>query len=382
MVCFSKLFFKKIVLLFFTAILTFWAAGCGSENQKEKINLKFWHSIESPHNNQLLRQKIDEFEAANPGIKIVTDNIGAQDKAMPKIMNAMAAGRQPELLWMAPIYTGQMATSGKQLKSEIFFDDPEFNSSNTWEEFRKSSIKLTQKDNNRYGFLIPMGTREWTVWTWQTFLWQAGGGLRTESKRPVFGQPPGVKALQSWMDLKTKHEAAVFSAADTGYKTGMFLAGRVSIMINELWNVSVLKNQDRVDYGSFFLPDYKKRSTNIGGENLYIFKSNPEQEKAAWEFAKYIMSEDFQIDWSGYIPVNRKAAESTEYVKYLEENPFMETFVKLMKFGKSRPPVPEYSRISIIIGQGIERALYLTQSPGEALREANKKVEDLLTDGT
>ncbi|MGM0442183.1 MAG: ABC transporter substrate-binding protein [Elusimicrobiota bacterium] len=414
--------FKRTVIFLMLALLF---TGCQTgTHQKEEVTLRFWHSIENPKDNRLLRQKIAVFEDKNPGIKIKPENIGAQDRAMPKIITALSADREPELLWLAPVYTGKLAQSGKLLKAGKFLKDPQFNAGDiysnilesgkykgeiytlpfdtnnlaiyynkthfkeagikklprTWEEFRQAAIRLTQKDSNRYGFLIPMGTQEWTVWTWQTFLWQAGGSLLTDKNQPAFQRKPGIEALKFWVDLKEKDNAAIFSAADTGYKLDNFLSGRVSMMINGPWNYTLLKEQDEIDYGSFSLPKNKKRATNIGGENLYIFKSTEKKEEASRKFAKYVMSENFQTDWAiqtGYLPVNKKATQSQKYSRFLSDNPFMETFVKSMEFGKTRPGIPGYSRISRRIGRAIERALYQKQTPEEALKQAAEEVENL-----
>ncbi len=419
-----------MVKLFAVLSLVF-ISGCG-RGLSDRVVLRFWHGIESPENNRLLEKKVRLFEERNPDIKIELENIGAQDRAMPRIMTALSAGRQPDLLWFAPVYTGRIAESGKLFPAEKFIEkDTGFDPSKiyegildtgryngviytvpfetnclavyynkdhfqeagitelprTWEDLRDTAIKITEHSAEsdlieRFGMLIPLGTEEWTVWTWQTFLWQAGGDILDDTMTvPRFDSQEGIRALQYWIDLIHKYECAVFSERNAGYKLDPFLAGRVSMMINGPWNYPVLQQQDTVNYGSFPLPGDKKQATNIGGENLYIFRSTAPKEAAAWEFAKFIMSEEFQVEWAintGYLPVNRLAAESAEYRQFLEENPFIKTFVDSMEFGRARPPVKEYSRISDRIGRAIESALYLRVSPVEALRKAAQEAGDLL----
>ncbi|MFW6134333.1 MAG: ABC transporter substrate-binding protein [Elusimicrobiota bacterium] len=406
-------------------------SGCGKEKE-HKIEIRFWHGIESPENNQLLQKKVSEFEKRNPDIEIKMQNIGAQDKAMPKILTAISSDKEPELLWYAPVYTGRIAQSGKLVPAEEYFEqDPNFNPDNiyeglldsgrykgkiytvpfetnclgiyynkehfqqagidkiptSWQEFINVSKKLTiDKDKDgepeRYGFLLPLGIEEWTVWCWETFLWQAGGGILNQDKTaPEFHKTPGVQALKYWVDLKYKHKCAVLSSRNAGYKLDPFLSENVSMMINGPWNYPVLKQQESIKYGSFPLPGNKQKATNIGGENLYIFKSNAQKEEASWRFASFIMSEDFQVDWAiqtGYLPVNKRAAQSKKYQEFLNNNPFIRTFVQSMDFGRSRPPVKEYSRISDRIGKAIEKALYQKKTAEKALKEAAEQVKDLL----
>ena len=77
-----------ILVLLSTGAVFF--GGCRPVD-KQKIILSFWHGIENPENCRLFQKKISEFEKKNPHIKIETQNIGAQDKAMPKIVTAIAA---------------------------------------------------------------------------------------------------------------------------------------------------------------------------------------------------------------------------------------------------------------------------------------------------
>jgi multiple sugar transport system substrate-binding protein len=417
---------KKLLVL----ILIF-SSGCSKEGRKTVV-IRLWHGIESPQNNSLLEEKVREFENLNPGIKVELQNIGAQDKAMPKIVTAVSAGAQPELLWYAPAYTGRLAASGKLLSAQDFMEvDKSFNRDDiydgllksgfydgkiftvpfeanclgmyynkkhfrdagiekipeNWEEFMQTAVKLTvDADENgqpeRFGFLMPLGTEEWTVWTWQTFLWQAGGDIISrDGKELVFHESPGVNALQFWVDLVHKYKCAVFSARNAGYKIDPFISGKVSMMINGPWNYPVLSEQNEVEYGSFKLPMDERRSTNIGGENLFIFRSNPDKEEASWKFAKFVMSEKFQVDWAiktGYLPVSRRAAASDGYIDFLESNPFIKTYVDSMEFGMARPAIKNYSRISKRIGHAIEKALYRQMPPREALKEAYENSKDLL----
>ncbi|MGM0568985.1 MAG: ABC transporter substrate-binding protein [Elusimicrobiota bacterium] len=417
-----------LLLLLFFAII---GSGCQKQDDERTV-IRFWHGIESPENNRLLQKKVDTFEKRNPDIRIELQNIGAQDRAMPRIMTAMSADRQPELLWFAPVYTGRIAASGKLRPAETFFksdesfspgdiyegllDSGKYNGKiytvpfetnclavyynkdhfasagieqypKTWEELRSAAEKLSlqsdkDKEPERYGMLIPLGTQEWTVWSWQTFLWQAGGQILDESeKKPRFHLEEGIQALNFWIDMVHKDNSAVLSEPNAGYKIEPFLAEEVSMMINGPWNYPLLKDQEELNYGSFPLPKNKKQATNIGGENVFIFKSSPEKEAASWKFAKFIMSEEFQVEWAiqtGYLPVNKTAAESQRYEEFLDENPFIRTFVESMEFGKSRPAVEEYSRLSDRMGRALEKALHLREPPSEALKKAAEEAEDFL----
>ena len=232
-----------------------------------------------------------------------------------------------------------------------------------------------------HGFQIPAGTSEWTVWTWQCFLWQAGGEiLDAENRSAAFDSRAGVSALEFWRALLADG-SAVFSETDAGYKTSDFLAGRVAMVINGPWNYAEIQTQQNIDVGVFPLPANERAATNIGGESLFLFQSDPARERAAWEFMKFVMSPDFQIDWAiatGYLPVAKSAATSPEYLAFLDRNAFLEVYNRQMNVGKVRPSVPEYAAVSAILGRQIEAALYGKYSSEEALARAAAETDRLL----
>ncbi|MGI8997342.1 MAG: ABC transporter substrate-binding protein [Pyrinomonadaceae bacterium] len=384
----------------------------------------FWHGMESGVNNRVLQAKIDEFNRQHPGIFIDAQVYGAADQLGPKLDAAVAGRTPPDLLWWAPAFFPKYAEAGA-LKSldEFIAQDQSFDKSDiydflwemgsfdgriyvtpfsannlgvyynrqlfaragvseppeTWDQFRTTAKQLTR--DGAHGFQVPIGSSEWTVWTWQCFLWQAGGELLApDGRTAAFNSPAGVAALDYWRTL-LGDGAAVFSETDAGYKTDDFLAGRVALVINGPWNYPLLEKQNDVEIGVFPLPRQERAATNIGGESLFLFKSEPERERAAWEFMKYVMSPDFQVDWAietGYLPVSKSAAGGARYQAFLQANPFMKIYNDQMPTGKTRPSIPQYPAVSATLGKYLEAALYGKYSSQQALDMAAAEVNELL----
>ncbi|NCD33996.1 MAG: ABC transporter substrate-binding protein [Spartobacteria bacterium] len=404
-----------------------------------ETELTFWHGIESPQSVEVLEQKIADYEAAHPGVKIKAQNYGAADQVNAKIMIAVAGDRAPDLMWWAPAFTGKMAKTGKLVNiQERINNDPSFNADDiysglwdvsrydgdiwtvpfdannlalyynkkhfaaagidpksiqTWSDLEAAAAKLTTDDC--FGFQVPMGKNEWTVWTWETLLWQAGGEfLSADGKTVAFNSKAGINALQFWYDLVNKAKVANFSEPDAGYKTDDFVAGRVSMMINGPWNYGALQQAKKdvgLDVGVLFLPKAGKKyaekgegrhATNIGGENLFLFKTDAERENASWEFAKFIMSPEFQVDWAiktGYLPVCKSAQEDSKYKTFLDENEFIRVYAEQMQYGMARPSIPAYGEISKALGKEIEKALYGKSSAEKALKDAAKSSDRIIS---
>ncbi|MFW5860856.1 MAG: ABC transporter substrate-binding protein [Spirochaetota bacterium] len=427
----SRFFTCVLMLSCLLCILGGSIISCGDDKKPaghDPVTLVFWHGIESVQNGKVLNALLERFHEKHPGIHIVPQHYGAADQVKGRIMTAIAGNSPPDLMWWGPQATGQLARAGALVDvSALIKLDESFNPQTvstklwklctyrdrlyavpfdtnnlvlyynkthfreagidpaalrTWKDLRHAAIKLTRRGDGkaiiqRYGIQLPIGNSEWTVWTWQTFLWQAGGSfLDVAEEKARFNSKAGVRALRFWIDLVYKDKSAAFSKPGAGYKTDDFIAGRVSMMINGPWNHGILEEarQKRgLDYGALMLPMQKKRATNVGGENLFMFKTTEKKKKAQWEFAKYVMSEEFQLEWAtktGYLPVNRHVYQNHAYKKYLAENPFMDVFARQMRHGRVRPTIPYYSRISSRLGKELERALYRKAAPEEALNEA------------
>ena len=90
------------------------------------------------------------------------------------------------------------------------------------------------------------------------------------------------------------------------------------------------------------------------------------------------MSEEFQTAWAletGYLPVNLKSQQSKAYQNFVKENPTIEVFLKQMHYAKSRPIIAQYNRLSENLGRAIEASLLEKQTPTEALKRSQQRLE-------
>lgn len=367
------------VLMSLAAISTSVVSNYKVEAKTKKVTLTFWHGMESGENNVALKAMVAKFNKTHKNIEVKLQSYGAADQVEGKIMTALQGHKQPDLMWWAPAFTGKFAQAGvlasasdfmkkdKSFKKSdiykslwdlgsykgkiytvpfdannlgIFYNKDMFKKAGiksvpkTWSEFEADAKKLTVKKGGKttqYGFQVPIGTGEWTVWTWQTLLWQNGGEfLNSSNTKPAFNTAKGVGAVNYWSNL-VKKGYAYFSETDAGYKTDDFEAGKVAMQIIGPWTIPQLKTDKKpANYGTFFLPKSKRYATNIGGENLFMFKTTKEKENASWEFAKFVMSKDVQTDWAiktGYLPVCKSATSSTKYKAFLKANPNVKVFV-------------------------------------------------------
>ncbi|MBH8562970.1 ABC transporter substrate-binding protein [Nostoc sp. CENA67] len=426
-----KHYFSGCLLLMLLGILTF--GGCNANqskvNKSPVIHLTLWQGVNPPPNRDVLQKLVDKFNRTHPDIEVESLYVGQQDQQMPKILAAVVGDAPPDILWYNPTITGQLIEldalitldemlENSPVKAEIdptlyasmeykgkiwsvpfatnnvgiFYRPSLFKAAGitelprTWQEFQEVAKKLTKDSNgdkqiDQYGMFLPLGKGEFTVFTWLPFMWSSNGELISgDSQNPagviLKDNQGAIAALQYWYNL-IQDGSAMLSGPERGYETEAFLNGRVAMQLNGPWTLGELQATG-VDFGVFPIPINKRPATVIGGENLFLFKTTPERQQAAFKFAEYAMSEEFQTELAistGYLPINLKSRQSAKYQEFVQKLPQVKVFLDQAKYGRSRPIFPGYNRISDSLGRAIESVLLGKNSPIEALTTAQKRLD-------
>ena len=397
-------------------------SGCSDRQQKDVTQITFWHGINPPENRDIFQDLVDKFNQSNPDIEVEALYIGQPDAQLPKILAATVSEQPPDILWYVPQIAGKLERLGALLplenwlnnspvKAEIdpaMFDSMRldghilsvpFATNNaavfyrpslfkqagitklpqTWSELERVAKKLTlDNDNNdrpQQGIFLSLGKGEWTVFTWLPFLYSAGGNLLQQGQ-PNLVNDGAIAALQFGANL-VQSGVAVLSSPERGYEIDDFIAGKVAMQITGPWTLAQLQAAN-IDYDVFPIPIAKEPAAVIGGENLFVFKTNTQREQASLRFLEYVLSEEFQTAWAletGYLPVNTKSQQSEAYQNFVAANPVVEVFLQQMHYAKSRPIIPQYNRLSENFGRAIEASLLGKQTPKEALERSQQRLE-------
>ncbi|MBE9200465.1 MULTISPECIES: ABC transporter substrate-binding protein [unclassified Nodularia (in: cyanobacteria)] len=397
-------------------------SGCQASSPKDDgvIRLTLWQGINPPVNRDVFQKLVDKFNQTHPDIQVESIFAGGLDQQLPKILAAVVGNVPPDILSFYPQLTGQFSQLDAirpledwldklPLKSEIspnllaaltldnhlwsiplytsnlgiFYRPQLFQAAGitetpkTWAELREVAKKLTiDKDGDgkpeQHGILLPLGKGEWTVFSWFPFLWSAGGEIITDN-RPNLTTDAAVTALQFWQDL-IKDGSAKLSAPERGYEEDDFIAGRVAMQITGPWTYIMKSN---VDYQVFPMPASVEQATVIGDGNFYVMKTTPAREEAALKFLEFVLSEEFQTEWSigtGFLPVNIKSTQSAAYQQFITEKPVLKVFLEQMPAARGRPIIAGYSSLSDSLGRAIEATL-LGASPEQSLKAAQQRLD-------
>ena len=418
------------IVLSVALLYLFLIGGCSNTNKTTTniTKITFWHGINPPENRDIFQKLVTKFNQNNPDIEVEALYIGQPDAQLPKILAATVSGRPPDILWFVAQITGKLDRLGalfpledwlnnSTIKSEIdpaMFDSMElgghtlsipFATNNAavfyrpslfaeaqidrtpqnWQELRETARKLTKDTNNdnrpdRHGIYLSLGKGEWTVFTWLPFIYSAGGDLLTKD-RPNLVNKGAIAALQLGADL-LEDGTAILSPPERGYEIDDFIEGKAAMQITGPWTLAQLKTTD-IDYDVFPIPVAEQPAAVIGGENLFVFKTTPARQQASLRFLEYVLSEEFQTNWAlatGYLPVNLKSQQSKKYQQFVAENPTIEVFLNQMHYARSRPIIPEYTRLSENLGRAIEASLLRKQTPEAALKRSQQRLELIFGD--
>ena len=405
--------------------------GCQFQEHPDQtgvMRLTLWHGVNPPQNRDVLQELVNRFNLEHPNIQVESLYIGQEDQQTPKILASVVGNAPPDLLWFNPTLTGRLVELGairplddllaaSPVRDEldpallesmqfqehiwsvpfgtnnagVFYRPSLFREAGitqvprTWEELRQVAKTLTRDTNgdgrvDQYGMLLPLGKGEWTVFMWMPFMWSAGGDLippqaASRSKNVNVVNEGAIAALQFWRDLVTDGSATL-SLPERGYEMNRFLTGKVAMQLSGPWTLAQLQATG-VDFSVFPMPSAVRQVAVTGGENLFLFKTTLERERAAFTFAEYVMGQEFQTQWAmgtGYLPVNLKARESEAYQDFVAQQPAVKVFLEQAEFARSRPIFRGYSRISEKLGRAIESVLLGKSSPVEALKDAQQRL--------
>jgi multiple sugar transport system substrate-binding protein len=425
----NRWFLLALLLLSLTVLEGCVPGAPSASKQDEAIHLTLWQGVNPPPNRAVLQSLVDRFNQTHPNIQVESLYVGQPDQQLPKILAAVVGNASPDLLWYIPTIAGQLVEldairplddwlAASPMHDQIdpaLFGTMEFRDHiwsvpfatnnagifyrpslfqaagvtqlpQTWDELHQVAQTLTRDTNgdgrtDQHGMLLSLGKGEFTVFTWLPFLWSAGGEITLAESSTNSGQsvsivsPGAIAALQFWQDL-VQDGSAVLSQPERGFELDQFLAGKVAMQISGPWTLGQLQQMD-VDFGVIPFPAQVQRAAALGGENLFVFKTTPERERAAFTFAEYVLSEEFQTQWAlqtGYLPVNLRSRESAAYKQFMAEQPALSVFLDQMAIARSRPIFPGYARVSENLGRAMEATL-LGQTPTEALKASQQRLD-------
>lgn len=258
----------------------------------------------------------------------------------------------------------------------------------TWAQLSADAAKITKSQKGVYGFYVPFGVNEWTVWTFESMLWSEGGHfLNAKNNKALFGSPAGVAGLNIWVNLLKDHLAYPTSLANTSQNAGYpgFQDGKVAMYIDGSYDLGLDdKALGTANVGVFQFPKVKTYAMNTGTNQSFMMTGTPAQESCEWDYLKYMTSPTVQAKWdvaTGFLPTVRAVANTPIYRAFVAKDPRLNVFVNELKYAHTRPSIQNYAQISAELGKQIESALMMQESAKAALSAAQAQANQILAQG-
>lgn len=256
-------------------------------------------------------------------------------------------------------------------------DDPP----QTWSEVREAAELLTDPAENRFGV-------HWTgdYYVFQSQLESNGGSMMTDDQTVTLTDEPGVEVLEYWADLYEDGLHSDIGNTEYAAQGEAFSRGDIAMYIQSISLLHSIEMQADFDLRTapMPIPDDGERHTAVGGNGYLILSEDPEQQEAAFEVLKELVSPEginTIVRNTSYMPVNLAAAEDPELLgEFLADNPNRAAATDQIPFITPWFNFP--GRATVEITQSINEAVLSTwitdTEPAEAMATLDEQILNLI----
>jgi multiple sugar transport system substrate-binding protein len=222
-------------------------------------------------------------------------------------------------------------------------------------------------------------------WLFQAMTECAGGRMiAPDGKSVAFNEPPGVEALAYWVDMINRHKAMPVLGWTQAQQS--WNAGKIAQLSTTTALLTVLSTG--VDFGvrATLFPKHPNHPRRVpaGGNNVYIFAKDPDQQRAGWELIKYLTSPEgttITAQGMGYLSVRKSPLQRADLMgDFLKKTPNA-----AVTYRQLDEMVPWYNfpgrggtRIYKLVQDAIQEAFLQAKTPKVALDEAAAQANRLI----
>ncbi|MDO4925450.1 MAG: ABC transporter substrate-binding protein [Turicibacter sp.] len=378
---------KKLVkILSLVSVVSLFTVGCsnGGSNTKssdEKVKIEYWHVNAETQGGKSVDKLVEEFNKQSDTVEVVAKYNPDMYKGLLQNFQAEAAtGSTPALVQVGWSFLDYFSnnfgyTEPQEIIDQHFSEDKTFLEDNflqnilnlaknsegsqvgipyslstpvlyinkdilkecgldeegpkTWEQVQEFASVIKDK-TGKYGVYIQEPADNWAT---QALLESNGARMITDGKA-TFASEKGIEAYEAYADM-VKNEEALHISWDEGVQS--FINGEVGMLYTTIARRASIQEGAQFDVAAVNSPAWEGEEVRLpaGGCFLAITAQDEEQQKAAWEFQKYLYSVESMAEWTigtGYVPPRKDVAESENGLKdFLEENQMMEAATSQME---------------------------------------------------
>jgi sn-glycerol 3-phosphate transport system substrate-binding protein len=324
-------------------------------------------------------------EFADAGVLLALDELSRQkdfnfaDLAPALLGNSYWKGNLFAIPW-------QRSTTMMYYNVDAFKEagQPEFSPPQTWEEVRRIGPRLMTRQGEQVLRYAIEGSFDGD-WLFEGLVYSFGGKVVSEDgKRAMFNQQPAVEALTLLRDLAKKDRILYVNPNFSGVIEN-FIAGRSAMTVHSSFALALITDRARFRWSVAPIPGGPAGPVhNAGGGNFVIFaKTNPDRQRAAWEFIKWMTAPANTAFYSmrtGYLPVRTSAMDDAQLKEHYRRYPMARKSVDLsLKYGKGRMVLQNVEKgVRQFLNPALQAVLLGSADPRQALDDAASKANGAL----
>jgi len=241
----------------------------------------------------------------------------------------------------------------------------------TWDDLKEAAKKLTNKDKGIYGIATMLANQE----GFYNFMYTNGGTALTSDNKSGYTDPKTVEALEYYFSFGREGLSPT-----TGDAMDYFANDKAAIALFGSWRIgSIISNEslkDKVDVVPLPSKDGKRVSIYNGLANAISAKT--EHKEAAWKFVNYLSSKEVQ-EKASKLGVAISAYEGASDVWVDTNKQFnLKSYIEEIKDAQIRPYTHETTKWEEKVYEILKPA-YLGEKPvKEAAEEAAKAMNELI----
>ncbi|MBN1504172.1 MAG: extracellular solute-binding protein [Candidatus Eisenbacteria bacterium] len=387
-------------------------ASCQKQSGTKIVFWQFWSA-------DVINPIIAQFEKANPGITVEMQQLTWQN-GFEKIVAAVSSGTQPDLCELGSTWVPKFAADGvlADLTSDVadmrddylFWDSCTLNDTvfgipwvagtralfynkelfakagldpekppKTWAELSACAKKIHASAAGVYGFGLNTGERYILFKKFMPLAWGNGGAVLTaDMRRPALYSVQNIQALDFYRSLKPYSLVEKQDVLDMAFKQG-----KLGMMISGGWNLSTVPSDaPQLKFGVALVPRPaagRGSHASFAGSEILVTFAKSKHKAEALKLARFLVSRDNVIALSRAAKSVQPALRGAEDDPYYETHPLERTFVIQLKTAVAPPAHPKWVEIEDEIDAAVEEVLYDRKASGEALLDAHKKIEDIIS---
>lgn len=343
---------KRILVLSLCMMLALSSVFAGGSSEKESgpITLQVWHRW-SGDSEARLNEIVDNFEAANPDIKIeVTAKPGEYIDLLQQMIADLAAGNNPPDVLMGgfnlmnyiatelkPNHIDDIAPSAEAYEALTQKFDPailnlgkvdgemvcvpfcmsnmvmfvnmdilreaglsEDDIPDTWDEVFEVGAVIKEKTDK-----YTIGMQMLDTWPDLTLIFSNGGKLLNDDNTKVaFNNPEAVEAIEMWQKL---YSEGLIPVCTDNELFADFIAGEMAFYCGSCMKLSSIAAGANFELQVAMNPAFtgKQRALPAGGAGIFNFSKSERAQEAVWKFIEYALSAEAMeiFTKTGYLSV-------------------------------------------------------------------------------